>query len=95
MNVAQHVVGTLTADRISGRGRVLRMLRQLQPRALDAPPSLSSPTLDCESKIPTKSHLAWEGVGPGDLFLFFGANPVFARAAHPWLSAHPHLHGRS
>ncbi len=80
-----------------------------------------------------QSHLAREGVGAGDLFLFFGwfrpaesvgagewryvqhapsVHRLFgwlqvsdvvtvgndiqsARAAYPWLSAHPHLNGRS
>lgn len=78
-----------------------------------------------------QGHLARQGVGPGDLFLFFGSfrrvepaadgawryvdrSPAVhrlfgwlqvaevvavgneiasARAARPWLSAHPHLHG--
>lgn len=121
------LVECLTRGRVRGDGRC-HLDPDLDPAAL-ARPSGWRPAFGQVASA--QGHLARQGVGRGDLFLFFGwfrrvepaadggwryvagspdVHRLFgwlqvaevvavgndfagARAARPWLSAHPHLHG--
>lgn len=121
------LVERLTRGRVRGDGRC-HLDPDLDPAALDRLPGWRPAFGQAKS---AQGHLARQGVGRGDLFLFFGwfrrvepaadggwryvagsphVHRLFgwlqvaevvavgndfagARAARPWLSAHPHLHG--
>ena len=123
------IVEYLSKNRVQGK-KWCHLDPDLQANALSRPPHWRPAFGQAGA---AQGHLARQGVGPGDLFLFFGwfrrveldgpdtwryvkgaasvhrlfgwlqvsevvsvgSNPAPARAAHPWLSAHPHLHGRS